>query len=210
MRAFNKKSKIKNSCKKRSLITKTIKNIENADILQKEFNKLNAQYVGIICEDSEGKEIGIYLHEYEFDENDKFLMEDCLGELRLYTTEDNGVFLYYNQMFGRINDYFYEFDSYPTYCDWVKFPIKNVKIFPMDNDIQTNKIAKYCFDKGRYNIIRPNKKDGIDILVYHPDIHMTIEEFSDIKRCQWLTNNGSLVYEKFIDCNGNIEYLKEL
>lgn len=178
--------------------------------LHKAFTDMKCDYLGVVCKDVTGKEIGIYLWEHEFENGDVFLLEDYLGELRLYATDDESVFKDYDLMFDRLDDYFYEFDSYPTYCDWVKFPITDVKFFPMDDSDQMYKLAKYYKDKGQYTIIHPNKKDGLDILVYHEDIKIIHEEFSDIKRIKNLIERGCLVYETFKDDKGNIIYLKEV
>lgn len=187
-----------------------IERIENKDELHKVFKQVNCDYLGVICKNAEGKEIGVYLHEYEFENGNVLLLEDCLGELRLYATDDNKVFEEYNKVFNRLDDYFYEFDSYPTYCDWVKFPITNVRFFPMDSSVQTNELAKYLINKDKYVVIHPNKKDGLNILIYDPQTKSSHEEFSGIKRCKWLKEVGCLVYETFKDFDGNITYLKEV
>lgn len=184
--------------------------IKDKTDLHKAFKDMKCDYLGVVCKDATGKEIGIYLHEYEAENCDVFLLEDCLGELRLYATDDESVFKDYDLMFDRSDDYFYEFDSYPTYCDWVKFPITDVKIFPMDNSAQICELAEYYKDRGQYTIIHPNKKDGTDILVYHKDIKIIREEFADIKRIKYLIERGCLVYETFKDNKGDIIYLKEV
>lgn len=188
----------------------TVKQVKDKDSLHKIFKDMKCEYLGIVCKDSDDKEIGVYLWEYEFKNGDVLLLDDCLGELRLYATDDKNVFEEYNKVFYRLEDYFYEFDSYPTYCDWVKFPIKDVRLFPMDSSVQTNELAKYLINKDKYVVIHPNKKDGVNILVYDPQTKFIHEEFSDIKRCKRLKEAGCHVYETFKDFDDNIIYLKEV
>lgn len=187
----------------------TIDFIKDKNSLHKIFKDMKCDYLGMLCKDSKGNEIRVYLLEYEFENGDVLLLEDCLGELRLYATDDNDMFEEYNEMFNRLDDYFYGFDSYPTYCDWIKFPLTDVRLFPMDSSVQTNELAEYLINKDEYVVIHPNKKDGLNILIYDPQTKSIHEEFSGIKRCKWLKEVGCLVYETFKDAGGNITYLKE-
>lgn len=208
MKAFNKKSKVKNSNKRKVSVIKSrdlIKTKEDFDRIIKA-NKFSS---AVFCKDRNGKQIGVWAVIYNCSLD--FVSQDVLAEGRLYSAEKEGICGdYYAEYMPVVDGYAVDIDAFPVFRDWVEFPITDVQIVNTSDEV---KICELLIKKGMYTIIEPKEKDARYYVKRHNRVsvgfqckkgrdYFNSEDFThamvergEQTRIDWLKNHDVEVYE---------------
>lgn len=176
--------------------------IANKEILDK-YISMNGN-VQMIATDGNGNKITCLLHKYyDHDVKESFILQDVVAEVRRYSVDvinkDNESREYFEN-FPKINGYYCEVDAFPTYDDWIIFPLTNARLYPLTERGESH-YCNHLIQLGKYSTITPSESDGTSIVKEYGNSHYGLE-FAAKDRIAWLVENGVKVKIKTSnDCN---------